>query len=85
MVNVHIHHALAWWIPGFTPIEHPPDPPPPARRPPAASGTIGVRDKATGETGPSGLGGRSGGDFNIGEFTKRRWLTVNPGSAHYPY
>jgi acyl-CoA reductase-like NAD-dependent aldehyde dehydrogenase len=101
-------------------------------RRPAAGGTIGVRDKATGEifasaglagqadvdqavaianhaqpawaertyaeragllrdvavvlgVGQSGLGGRSGGDSNIEEFTERRWLTVNPGPAHYPY
>ena len=38
-----------------------------------------------GGIGPSGLGGRSGGDSNIEEFTERRWLTVNPGPAHYPY
>jgi benzaldehyde dehydrogenase (NAD) len=38
-----------------------------------------------GGTGQSGLGGRSGGDANIDEFTERRWLTVNPGPAHYPY
>jgi len=38
-----------------------------------------------GGIGQSGLGGRSGGDSNIGEFTERRWLTVNPGPAHYPY
>ena len=85
-------------------------------RRPAGAGTIGVRDKATGEIfasaglagqadvdqvndatpqdealapfggiGQSGLGGRSGGDSNIEEFTERRWLTVNPGPAHYPY
>jgi hypothetical protein len=25
-------------------------------------------------------------DMNYGlEFTERRWLTVNPGPAHYPY
>jgi benzaldehyde dehydrogenase (NAD) len=35
--------------------------------------------------GQSGLGGRSGGDSNIDEFTERRWLTVTPGPAHYPY
>lgn len=35
--------------------------------------------------GHSGLGGRSGGDANIEEFTERRWLTVNPGRARYPY
>jgi benzaldehyde dehydrogenase (NAD) len=38
-----------------------------------------------GGVGQSGLGGRSGGDSNIEEFTQRRWLTVNPGPAHYPY
>jgi benzaldehyde dehydrogenase (NAD) len=38
-----------------------------------------------GGIGRSGLGGRSGGDSNIEEFTERRWLTVNPGPAHYPY
>jgi benzaldehyde dehydrogenase (NAD) len=38
-----------------------------------------------GGVGQSGLGGRSGGDANIEEFTERRWLTVNPGPAHYPY
>jgi benzaldehyde dehydrogenase (NAD) len=38
-----------------------------------------------GGIGQSGLGGRSGGDANIDEFTERRWLTVNPGPAHYPY
>ena len=27
----------------------------------------------------------TGGDSNIEEFTERRWLTVNPGPAHYPY
>jgi benzaldehyde dehydrogenase (NAD) len=31
------------------------------------------------------IGGRSGGDSNIEEFTQRRWLTVTPGPAHYPY
>jgi hypothetical protein len=25
------------------------------------------------------------GDTNIGEFTERRWLTVNTEPAHYPY
>jgi benzaldehyde dehydrogenase (NAD) len=38
-----------------------------------------------GGIGQSGLGGRSGGDANIEEFTERRWLTVTPGPAHYPY
>lgn len=38
-----------------------------------------------GGIGQSGLGGRSGGDSNIEEFTERRWLTINPLPAHYPY
>jgi benzaldehyde dehydrogenase (NAD) len=38
-----------------------------------------------GGVGQSGLGGRSGGDSNLDEFTERRWLTVTPGPAHYPY
>jgi benzaldehyde dehydrogenase (NAD) len=35
--------------------------------------------------GSSGLGGRSGGDSNLTEFTELRWLTVAPGPVHYPY
>jgi benzaldehyde dehydrogenase (NAD) len=38
-----------------------------------------------GGRGQSGPGGRSGGDANLEEFTERRWLTVTPGPAHYPY
>jgi acyl-CoA reductase-like NAD-dependent aldehyde dehydrogenase len=38
-----------------------------------------------GGIGQSGLGGRSGGDANLEEFTERRWLTLNPGQVHYPY
>jgi len=38
-----------------------------------------------GGIGQSGLGGRSGGDANLEEFTERRWLTVNPLPVHYPY
>jgi benzaldehyde dehydrogenase (NAD) len=38
-----------------------------------------------GGVGASGLGGRSGGDSNIEEFTERRWLTVNNVPVHYPY
>jgi benzaldehyde dehydrogenase (NAD) len=38
-----------------------------------------------GGVGQSGLGGRSGGDANLEEFTERRWVTVNPGPVHYPY
>lgn len=33
----------------------------------------------------SALGGRSGGDANIEEFTERRWLTVNSEPGQYPY
>ena len=46
------------------------------------------QDEATapfGGIGQSGLGGRSGGDANLEEFTERRWLTVNPALVHYPY
>ena len=38
-----------------------------------------------GGIGQSGLGGRSGGDANIEEFTERRWSAVNSAPAHYPY
>jgi benzaldehyde dehydrogenase (NAD) len=38
-----------------------------------------------GGMGASGLGGRSGGDANLEEFTQRRWLTVAPGPVRYPY
>jgi benzaldehyde dehydrogenase (NAD) len=38
-----------------------------------------------GGIGASGLGGRSGGDANLEEFTERRWRTVTDGPAHYPY
>jgi benzaldehyde dehydrogenase (NAD) len=38
-----------------------------------------------GGVGQSGLGGRSGGDANLEEFTERRWMTVTDGPAHYPY
>ncbi|GIH15924.1 aldehyde dehydrogenase family protein [Rugosimonospora africana] len=38
-----------------------------------------------GGVGQSGLGGRSGGDANLEEFTERRWLTVSSVPAHYPY
>jgi benzaldehyde dehydrogenase (NAD) len=46
------------------------------------------QDEATapfGGIGQSGLGGRSGGDANLEEFTERRWLTVNSEPVHYPY
>ncbi len=38
-----------------------------------------------GGTGSSGLGGRSGGEANLEEFTERRWLTVATAPPHYPY
>jgi benzaldehyde dehydrogenase (NAD) len=38
-----------------------------------------------GGIGRSGLGGRSGGDANLEEFTQRRWLTTTDRPAHYPY
>ncbi|WP_051759704.1 aldehyde dehydrogenase family protein [Herbidospora cretacea] len=38
-----------------------------------------------GGIGQSGLGGRSGGDDNLEEFTTRRWLTTTDLPVHYPY
>ncbi|GIH26566.1 benzaldehyde dehydrogenase [Acrocarpospora phusangensis] len=38
-----------------------------------------------GGIGQSGLGGRSGGDSNLEEFTYRRWLTTTDLPVHYPY
>jgi benzaldehyde dehydrogenase (NAD) len=38
-----------------------------------------------GGIGQSGLGGRSGGDSNLTEFTELRWLTVASEPVHYPY
>ncbi|MEV4537776.1 aldehyde dehydrogenase family protein [Asanoa sp. NPDC049518] len=38
-----------------------------------------------GGIGLSGLGGRSGGDDNLEEFTQRRWLTTTDLPVHYPY
>jgi len=61
------------------------------KRLPKAEGRLGGSDAAGRGAGPfggigqSGLGGRSGGDANIDEFTERRWLTVNTAPAHYPY
>lgn len=37
-----------------------------------------------GGVGQSGLGGRSGGDSNIEEYTERRWLTMTPGPRITP-
>ncbi len=38
-----------------------------------------------GGMGQSGLGGRSGGDANLEEFTERRWISVQRTPVHYPY
>jgi benzaldehyde dehydrogenase (NAD) len=33
----------------------------------------------------SGMGGRSGGDANLEEFTERRWISIQRTPVHYPY
>jgi benzaldehyde dehydrogenase (NAD) len=33
----------------------------------------------------SGMGGRSGGEANLDEFTERRWISVQRAPVHYPY
>jgi benzaldehyde dehydrogenase (NAD) len=38
-----------------------------------------------GGRGASGLGGRSGGESNLHEFTELRWVTVQHEPVHYPY
>jgi benzaldehyde dehydrogenase (NAD) len=38
-----------------------------------------------GGMGASGLGGRSGGDSNIEEFTEKRWVSVQRAKPQYPY
>jgi benzaldehyde dehydrogenase (NAD) len=38
-----------------------------------------------GGIGASGLGGRSGGEANLEEFTERRWIGVQRGPVEYPY
>ena len=38
-----------------------------------------------GGLGASGLGGRSGGEANLDEFTERRWISVQRTDVHYPY
>ena len=38
-----------------------------------------------GGLGASGLGGRSGGDANLEEFTETRWISVQRGQVEYPY
>jgi len=55
------------------------------------AGMVHVNDATTqdeaiapfGGIGQSGLGGRSGGDANLAEFTERRWMTVTDGPARY--
>ena len=38
-----------------------------------------------GGIGASGLGGRSGGDSNLVEFTEQRWVSLQRGPVEYPY
>jgi benzaldehyde dehydrogenase (NAD) len=38
-----------------------------------------------GGLGASGLGGRSGGDANLEEFTERRWVSLQRAAVEYPY
>jgi benzaldehyde dehydrogenase (NAD) len=38
-----------------------------------------------GGVGASGLGGRSGGESNLEEFTERRWISLQRAPAEYPY
>jgi benzaldehyde dehydrogenase (NAD) len=38
-----------------------------------------------GGLGASGLGGRSGGDSNLEEFTERRWVSLQRAPVEYPY
>ncbi|MFZ0088092.1 MAG: aldehyde dehydrogenase family protein [Solirubrobacteraceae bacterium] len=38
-----------------------------------------------GGLGASGLGGRSGGDSNLIEFTEQRWVSLQRGPVEYPY
>jgi benzaldehyde dehydrogenase (NAD) len=38
-----------------------------------------------GGVGASGLGGRSGGESNLEEFTERRWISLQRVPVHYPY
>jgi benzaldehyde dehydrogenase (NAD) len=38
-----------------------------------------------GGLGMSGVGGRSGGEANLEEFTERRWISVQRTPVHYPY
>ena len=38
-----------------------------------------------GGVGASGMGGRSGGEANLEEFTERRWIGVQRAPVEYPY
>jgi benzaldehyde dehydrogenase (NAD) len=38
-----------------------------------------------GGLGMSGMGGRSGGEANLEEFTERRWISIQRTPVHYPY
>ncbi|MBA2488067.1 MAG: aldehyde dehydrogenase family protein [Chloroflexi bacterium] len=38
-----------------------------------------------GGLGASGMGGRSGGEANLEEFTERRWISLQRTTVHYPY
>ena len=38
-----------------------------------------------GGVGASGIGGRSGGEANLEEFTERRWIGVQRAPVEYPY
>ena len=38
-----------------------------------------------GGMGASGLGGRSGGEANLEEFTERRWIGIQRTGVEYPY
>ncbi len=57
------------------------------------SGMVHVNDSTAldeahvpfGGMGASGLGGRSGGEANLEEFTERRWISVQRTPVHYPY
>jgi benzaldehyde dehydrogenase (NAD) len=57
------------------------------------SGMVHVNDSTAldeahvpfGGMGHSGLGGRSGGEANLEEFTERRWIGVQRAPVEYPY
>jgi benzaldehyde dehydrogenase (NAD) len=57
------------------------------------SGMVDVNDSTCldeahvpfGGLGASGLGGRSGGEANLEEFTERRWVSLQRAPVEYPY